>query len=132
MQYTFRLLTKDDIPLIENLAKSVNLDEKVNYKCDFIGAFNGDSRLLGIAGVNLTKHYPQFEHIIVSKNKQKTRLGVLLMKKIEEYIKLKKYTMYVSYILDTRKYMQNYAVKWGMFPYNYKPEGKWYSKRIGD
>jgi hypothetical protein len=130
MQYNFRLLTKEEIPLIDELAKSVNLDEKIDYNCDFIGAFNGSTNLLGIAGVNLKKHYPQFEHIIICKDKQKTLLGFLLMKKIEEYLKLKKIAMYVSYIRNDRKYMQNYAEKWGMKIYNHKLGGKWYFKEI--
>lgn len=130
MKYNLSTLDIDDYSLLDELAERVNLDERVDKNCSFIAARNGNEKILGVAGINLTKKFPRFEHIIVDKKYQKTRLAVILMKAMERLLLFREKGTYVSYILNSRKHMQDYAVKWGMIMYNETPRGKWYYKNL--
>ena len=128
MKYLFSILDKSRYALLDELAKKVGLDEKIDLDCVFMSAQNGRSALVGVAGVNLKGEYPRFEHIMIDKPYQKTRLAVIIMREMEKF--LKPFGCYVSYIKDSKKHMQNYAEKWGMRPYQKTKTGQWYYKEI--
>ncbi|RKY32395.1 MAG: hypothetical protein DRP74_02670 [Candidatus Omnitrophota bacterium] len=130
MKYNISILKPENYPELIKLAESVNLDEKIDFQCTFIAAQNGTPELLGVAGINFNKRFPRFEHILVSKPFQKTRLGVILLKAMEKYLIDNGYDTYVSYILNSREHMQKYALKWGMKEYNKTDDGKWFYKRL--
>jgi len=114
-----------------NLANEVNLKENIDYFCNFVVA-REKGKLIAAAGVNFTRlPVPKFEHIIIAPQYQKTRLFVIMLKKLEEYIKARGYKGYISFILNTNNHIQNYALKWGMKPYNIKSNGIWFEKKIG-
>lgn len=130
MRYHIEILKRKDKYLLEELAKDVELDESLDWRCNFIVVKNG-VKLLGAAGINFDRgQYPQFEHIIIRKEYQHTKLLIVLMKKMERYIKDSGHNLYVSYILNTRNPMQLYAQHWGMKVYASDPSGVWFCKLL--
>lgn len=114
---------------LESLSKKVNLNESIDYGCEFIVARNGS--IAGVAGVNYGKEvYPRFEHIIVDPKYQKGSLGGRLMFKMEKRLKELGYRHYVSFILYDSP-MHAYAKHWGMKPFGNRPKGIWYFKSLG-
>jgi hypothetical protein len=117
---------------LSNLAQEVNLQEPLDYFCNWILARDSSGKLIAVAGVNLNRYLvPKFEHIIISPKYQKTKLLISIMKRMENYIKSLGHKGYISFILNKNKYMQDYAQKWGMRPYDIKFNGIWFEKRIG-
>lgn len=118
---------------IKHLAFICEIDEPIDEKCDFLCAFDKELGLVGVAGVNLKRDlYPQFEHIIIHPKRQRTRVSVMLMNKMEEYLKNKEYKEYVAFIKNDKKMMQEYAMHWGMKEYSKTPRGVWYFKSLTD
>ena len=131
MKYNFEQLKKENTDKLEEVATIAGLDEPIDYDCTFIVAKNGTSKILGFAGVNLNKDkYPQFEHIIVRPGFQKTKLGFLLMLKMEKFLRHKGYTEYVSFIRNEKNNMMVYAQKWGMQNYAHNNRGVWFYKSL--
>jgi len=131
MKYSIDLVKKENVSEILKLALISEIDEQVDTDCDFICAYDRDIGLVGVVGINLKKeHYPQFEHIIIHPRRQRTRLSVMLMNKMEEYLKDKGYREFVSFIRSDRKVMVDYALRWGMRIYNENERGKWLYKSL--
>lgn len=133
MEYKLLNKTEENLELIKELAGVSGIKEEIDYDCDFIVAKNEQKELLGLAGINLKmEKYPQFKHIILRPEKQTSRLGIILMNKMERYLIDNGYENkeYVSYILNTDNRMQVYAKKWGMIPYENDKEGVWFYKKI--
>lgn len=128
--YNFSISKPEDINQIEELFSISGVDERLDYNCDFLLARNGDDRILGFAGINLHKRYPQFEHIIITPKYQKTRLLIKIMMCMERYLKEKGYKEYVAYILNTNNPMQIYALKFGFKAYDKDDKGVWLYKKI--
>jgi hypothetical protein len=74
--------------------------------------------------------YPQFEHIVIHPQVQKSRLAMILMTAVEDFLKKNKYSVYVCYILNTMNWMQEYAVKFGFSSYSHDDEGVWFVKNL--
>lgn len=130
MKYKIEVLKKDVIRRVGDLASDVKLNEPVDYDCTFLGARNNGT-LLGVIGVNFKRPlYPQFEHIIIREEAQKTRIPVHLLNRMERWLEDKGYDTYVSYIKNTRNHMQMYAKKWGMRSYDNNSDGVWFYKLI--
>jgi hypothetical protein len=130
MYYDIRLLKKEEYPLLNNLAKTVNLRETLDLDCDFIGA-KQEGNLIAVAGINFKRErYPQFEHIILRQDVRNRKLLILLCRQMERYIKDKGYDVYVSYITNDMNDMQVYALKWGMEAYSNDLHGVWFYKKI--
>ena len=116
---------------LDNLAIITNLDEPVDYTCDFLTARDDRGYLLGAAGVNFYKlEEPRFEHIIVSPKYQKTKLGGILMKRTERWLKDLGYKAFVAYIYNTKTLMIKYAKKFKMKPYKFTDVGTWWYKSL--
>lgn len=123
-------IEKFNIGELDSLAKETNLDENIDYQCEFIVARNGS--IAGVAGVNFIKQEtPRFEHIIISPEYQKTKLGGILMIRTERHLKDLGYKQYTAFILKTNKTMQDYAIKFGFQPYLNTINGIWFYKNIG-
>jgi len=129
MNYDIEILNGHDNYKIINLAEKVNLDEKIDFKCKFIGV-KKNNELVGFIGINMQGHYPRFEHIVIDHKYQRTRVVILLARAMEKF--LKPYKCYVSYILHINNTMKKYAEKWGMRPYAKDNKGQWYHKNIGE
>ena len=99
------VLGNDEYHKISELAGSVNLDEKIDFRCTFLAAQNGSTKLLGVAGVSFRHKYPRFKHIIVRKEYQRTRLAFRLMKEIEKLLMEHGFDIYVALIPKTNKLM---------------------------
>ena len=129
MKYDIRLLKQDEYPEVKKLAEICKVQEEIDMGADFIGARNGN--LIGVSGVDLeSRRYPVFEHIIIHPDYQKSKLGILLMRRMEEYLLSKGKDMYVSYITNDMNWMQIYAIKWGMTSYANNDRGIWFNKVI--
>jgi RimJ/RimL family protein N-acetyltransferase len=132
MSYDIHRLIGEDVKLIDKLLEASPVNERIDWGCEFLGAFNSNPQVLcGIAGVSLKKKlYPQFEHIILHPDYQGGRLLVQLLNKMERYLKELGYEVYVSYIKNTNNPMQVLATKFGMKPYNADDFGVWFYKQI--
>ena len=64
------VLDIDEYEKLTELAESVNLDEKMNFKCTFLAAKDDKGKILGVAGINFNFEIPKFIHIIVRKEYQ--------------------------------------------------------------
>jgi len=126
--YDIRFFDIGDMKEIKNLADEVGIDEPLDTKCQFIIARH-EGKLAGFVGFRLDTT-PRFEHIVLARRFQKTRLGVLLMKAMEEFLRKSNFKQYASYILNSRLHMQGYAVKWGMKAYAVKDNGIWFYKNL--
>ena len=116
---------------LESFRKEVNLDEQIDYNADFIVARDNDNKITGLAGVNISSYkQPRFEHILIVKKYQHTKLCVVLIKKIEELLKRMGYKNMTAYILNTRKKMMDYAEKYKFIPYHFTDKGVWYYKPL--
>lgn len=117
---------------LEWLREETKLSEKIDYACNFITCRDENRKIIAIAGVNFVKlPIPRFEHIIITPRYQRTRLGVVMMRRVEKYIKDAGHKGYVAFILHPNKLMHNYAKKWGMRAYQITNKGTWFEKRIG-
>lgn len=123
-------IKKIDNDSVREFLKDIEIGEPIDWECDFLGFFNGS--LAGIAGVNVKKEHPLFEHIIVAKHYQRTRVAVLLMIAIEKYLKELGFNDYWSFVRNERSQMQTYASKWGMTIHQVLGDGIWFFKNIGD
>ena len=130
MKYLIKEWDRQDPNLIQDYVSQFDLGEQIDYDADFILAYNNNNELIGIAGVNTKLKLPQFEHIIIKPEYQKTLIGVRLMMEIERFLKSKGFDKYVSYILNTKEYMQEYALKWQMIPFSHTDIGVWFCKTI--
>ncbi len=114
---------------IEDLAKRVNLDEPIDYGCEFVVARNGS--IAGVAGVNFDKaEYPRFEHIIIDPKYQKGSLLGKLMLRTEMHLKNLGYHKYLAFIFKDNTRMLNYASKFGFKPYKNGNRGDWFIKEV--
>jgi len=129
MKYQLSILDKKDYGLLDDLAKSVSLDEELDKLATFIGAFN-NNELCGAVGFSFAKETPRLEHIILAKNYQRTRLGVILLKAMENFLEVSGAKQYYSYILNTNERMISYAKKWGLKLKTEGKEGSWFYKSI--
>lgn len=125
-------LSNSEYPKISKLVNSVNLDEKIDFKCTFLYSADEKGNLRGVAGTNLTHNIPRFEHIIICTSDQKTSLGYRLMLATEQMLKDKGFKFYVSYILKDNFKMRNYATKFGFKEYEKKEKGDWFVKNLGE
>lgn len=115
---------------LEELVKKVNLDEQIDYGCEFLTARNGS--LVGVAGINFNKaEYPRFEHIIIDPKYQKGSLLGKLMFRLENHLKNLGYHQYLSFIFKENSRMINYAKKFGFEFYKLGNKGDWFIKSIG-
>ena len=131
MKYRFELLKDEDFNQIETVASLAEIDEAIDYDCKFLVGRNGDNSILGFAGVNLyPRKYPQFEHIVLHPKVKGSKLGYLLMMEMEKFLREKGYKVYVAYILNTRNWMQELALKFGFSPYANDPDGVWMWKSV--
>jgi len=131
MKYSLSFLQPNEYSLVSELAEEVNLEEKIDFNCNFLCAKNGvPEKIIGVAGINLQKSYPQIEHIIVGKEHQKTSLAYLLMIELEKFLRLQGYKEYVAYILNSNERMIRYAKKFGFKPYANRDNAKWYYKTL--
>jgi hypothetical protein len=117
---------------LSHLAEEVKLDEDLDYFCNWVLARDPSGKLIAVAGVNMLRYpVPKFEHILISPKYQKSKLFVVMLKKLEEYIKARGHRGYISFILNKNKHIQDYAIKYGMRPYDIKFNGIWFEKQIG-
>lgn len=127
MQFTTEHFTDGEL---EELAKEVKLDENIDYGCDFIVA-KQDNKIIGVAGINFIKNkIPRWEHIIISKPYQKTRLTTNLLKEMEKTLLDKGYKLYSAFILNSKFYLQKYIEKFGFVLWEKRMNGNWYLKSI--
>jgi N-acetylglutamate synthase-like GNAT family acetyltransferase len=131
MRYHIERLPYEQLEELEEVATLAGMTEPIDYNCDFFVARNGSSKIYGFAGVNLNMPlYPQFEHIVIHPQVQKSRLAMILMTAVEDFLKKNKYSVYVCYILNTMNWMQEYAVKFGFSSYSHDDEGVWFVKNL--
>ena len=130
MKYNLAILQPNEYYQLIELAKEVELNEPLDFKCNFLCARNGTPKIIGMVGINLQKSYPQIEHIIVGKEHQKTSLAYLLMIELEKFLRLQGYKEYVAYILNSNERMIRYAKKFGFKPYANRDNAKWYYKTL--
>ena len=116
---------------LDKLAEKVNLDEDIDYGCRFIVA-KKDDKIVGVAGVNFLKNpIPRFEHIIISPEYQKTKLGGVLMRRTDRWLHDLGYKQYTAFIFYGKDLMRHYANKWGMIEDRQEIKGSWFYKNIG-
>lgn len=96
------------------------------------------NKLFGLVAYGLLeiegKAYPRFLHIIITPEKRKTRRGILLMLKSEEYMRKLGYRQTIAYIMDSlkdRDMNERYAMKFGYKYYTKNNEGKYFYKDLG-
>jgi GNAT superfamily N-acetyltransferase len=130
MKYNLSFLQPEEYGELSKLAEEVKLDEKIDFQCYFLSAKDDNKKLLGVAGVNLNKDIPRFEHIIIGKPYQKTRLAVILMKAIEKFLIDEGYKIYSAYINNSKWWMQRYAEKFNFVKWEDRKNGKWYYKKL--
>lgn len=115
---------------LDELAKETNLNEDIDYKCRFIVA-RKDNKIIGVAGVNFVKNEtPRFEHIIISPKYQKTKLGGILMKRVDRWLQDLGYKFYNAFIFYDKKLMRHYAKKWNMIETTKGNKGSWFTKEL--
>jgi len=118
-------------PELEDLKAQVNLDEPIDYACDFIVARDDNRNILGVAGVNFHKNEtPRFEHIIISPKYQKTKLAGVLMRRIDHWLRDLGYKFYNAFIFYDKELMRRYAKKWGMVETVKGNKGSWFTKEL--
>lgn len=123
--------TEKDLSLIDELCVNANVNMKLDFKADYIGAMN-EVKLLGAIAVNLKgKYFPQFKHIILRRDTDR-RIGLLLIEKMEEYLRANGFNKYVTFVSHERSPIQYYALKLGFQPYALKEDGIWFFKEVGD
>lgn len=131
MKYRIEELQPDRFNELETIASLAGMDESIDYDCTFFAAYNGGTKIYGFAGVNLnTLRYPQFEHIVLHPQAQKSRLSMILMNSIEDYLRKHNYKLYVCYILNTMNWMMQYAARFGFIPYYNDAQGVWFYKSL--
>ena len=131
MKYSIDLVSPSAIDQIKKLAFICEIDEQIDEQCDFLCAFDKELGLVGVAGVNRKRElYPQFEHIIIHPKRQRTRISVMLMQRVESYLQELGYKEYVCYIKSEKKVMSDYAIKFGFKKYSEMPRGTWYYKSL--
>lgn len=137
MKYQFFVLKKENYDELNKLTNRVKLDEQLDKDAIFIVGIE-ENDLQGAVGFSFRNDFldkeniklPRLEHIIVDNKYQKTRLGVLLLKEMEKYLKEREYKEYYSYILNTNERMKKYAIKWGMKLKNIGRVGSCYYKPL--
>lgn len=129
MKYRFEVLKPEHKSLVEELVTFTKLDYPIDEDCKFIGAWNGNTKLLGIIGFNIKKRYPQFQHIILRESTPRT-IGIKLISLMEKFLKDKGYKEVVCYIENIRNDIQVMAMKINYKPYANDTEGVWFYKRI--
>lgn len=115
---------------LDDLAKKTNLGENIDYGCRFIVARKND-KIIGATGINFEKNeLPRFEHIIVSPEYQKTKLGGILMARVERWLIDLGYKRYIAFIFYGKDSMRHYAKKWGMIEDKQGIKGSWFYKNL--
>ncbi len=115
---------------LDNLVDETNLDENIDYKCQFF-VCRQDNKIIGVAGVNFVKNVtPRFEHIIISPKYQKTKLGGILMMRTEKWLKELGHTYYNAFIYYDKFLMRHYAKKFGFVETTKGNKGSWFVKDL--
>jgi len=115
---------------LDELAKETNLGENIDYACQFIVA-RKENKIVGVAGVNFVKNEtPRFEHIIISPKYQKTKLGGILMIRVDKWLRDLRYKFYNAFIYYDKELMRHYAKKWGMIETIKGNKGSWFVKDL--
>jgi len=113
-----------------DLAESVTLGEKIDFKCTFIVKEDESGKILGAAGTRFDFISPRFEHIIVREEYQKTSLAGRLMLETEKLVRSEGHTAYVALIPQTNEIMTMYAIKFGFKEYDKGKSGMWFYKQL--
>ena len=115
---------------LDELAREVSLEENLDYQCKFL-VCRKDNKIIGVAGVNFIKSpIPRFEHIIISPEYQKTKLGGILMKRTDRWLIDLGYKQYNAFIFYGKDLMRHYANKWGMIETTKGNKGSWFVKDL--
>ncbi len=118
-------------PELEDLRAETKLDESIDYACDFIVARNDNQEIIGVAGVNFHKNEtPRFEHIIISPKYQKTKLGGILVRRVDRWLQDLGYKFYNAFIFYDKGLMRHYAFKFGMVETIKGNRGSWFTKDL--
>lgn len=127
MNFTIEKLYYNEL---DDLARETKLDEDIDYGCQFL-VCKKDNKIIGVAGVNFVKNEtPRFEHIIISPKYQKTKLGGILMMRVEKWLQDLGYKFYNAFIYYDKFLMRHYAKKWGMMEIKKGNKGSWFTKDL--
>ena len=127
---------KNEIDELTDFVSNFDLGENIDYGCCFLSCKDND-KIVAITGwnedikFNTDRKIALFEHIILDpKYHRKGWLFAKMMRESEKLMRIHGFIQYVSYILNTKKLIQQYAIRWGMKPYKKTEEGIWFYKNL--
>ena len=132
-----RSIPGDVVAEIISLAHEMNIGEEYDRACDLVYTWSEDNKIVALIAFKQTlfsdgRIIPRIEHIIFDKNHhsdKKARTGFIFFLHVFKDL-ASKFDSVWAYIQPEKKYMEDYALRFGFSVYSYDGKGNYLVKHL--